>query len=78
MQTPLIIKNIGGDFTIAKTQLMALFDEKPTMEDIDEASRSMGFDPRSYIVGEAECNQVDDVASEEHGLWRASWSCILD
>lgn len=79
MQTPLIInRDTGGNASIGKTAIKALFDYEPSQEDIDEASRSFGYDPRGYILSKAECVEVNDPESDEHGLWWVRWTAILD
>lgn len=78
MKTPLTIKVVNSNASIAKYYIQALFDEKPSIEDINGASKSIGFDHRAYLIGNIKCENVGDINSEEHGLCRCSWFALLD
>jgi hypothetical protein len=90
LQAPVVLHTTGSNSGNWKFHLKAVFDSRPTEMDIFAASKALGYGPSpflfpnlpeklfgAYILSKAEIKQIDS-QEEDHGLWSATWSAILD
>jgi len=84
IQTPLTITPKGANAGNYKLFFEARFDYEPTSEDIDAASKSIGYGcimkrEGGYILKVENIKEITGSRyEEENGLWLAQWSAIPD